>query len=84
MIPDEMNVFRRPDMSQTTQFGEVLDAADHLSSDEKEELIAILRRRLAEEGRKRVVADVQESKREFNTGTCRPASADELMREIAS
>jgi hypothetical protein len=71
-------------MSQTLQFGEVLDAADHLSTDEKEELIAILRRRLAEHGRKRVVAEVQEARQDLAAGACRPASGDELMREITS
>jgi hypothetical protein len=71
-------------MSQTLQFGEVLDAADHLSTDEKEELIAILHRRLAEQGRKRVLAEVQEARQEFTAGACRPATVDELMREITS
>jgi hypothetical protein len=71
-------------MSPTLPFGEILEAADHLSMDEKEELIEILRRRLAEQGRKRVAAEVQEARQEFTTGGCRPASVDELMREITS
>jgi hypothetical protein len=32
-------------------FGEVLEAADHLSMDEQQELIAVLARRLAQAGR---------------------------------
>ncbi len=71
-------------MSATMQFGEVLDAADHLSTDEKEELIAVLRRRLAEDGRKRVVAEAQEAQQEWAAGTCRAVTVDELMREITS
>ena len=38
-------------MAQTLPFGEVLDAADRLTVDEQETLVAILRRRLAEQGR---------------------------------
>ncbi len=70
-------------MSPALQFGQVLEAADHLSKDEKEELIAVLRRRLADERRKRV-AEVQESRQEWAAGACRPVSVDELMGEITS
>ncbi|HZZ26505.1 MAG TPA: hypothetical protein VFE46_00755 [Pirellulales bacterium] len=69
-------------MSESVHFGEVLEAADQLSVDEKEELIAILRRRLAEEGRRRVIADVEEAGKEFKAGACKAVSVDELMREI--
>lgn len=71
-------------MVQAMQFGEVLEAMDRLSPDDQEALIAILRRRLAEEGRKRVAAEISEARREFASGGCRPATADELVREIKS
>ncbi len=71
-------------MIPTLPFGEVLDAADRLSADEQEELIAVLRRRLAAQGRKRVIADVEESRKEFLAGGCRSVTVDELMREITS
>jgi hypothetical protein len=63
-------------------FGEVLEAADRLSQEEQEELIAILHRRLADAARRRLVADVQEARQEFAEGRCSPATPDELMREI--
>ena len=44
-------------MAHVLQFGEVLEAADQLSHDEQEELIGILRRRLAQASRQRLVAD---------------------------
>jgi hypothetical protein len=69
-------------MTQLTPFGEVLEAADRLSLDEQEELIAILHRRLAQAARQRLVADVQEARQEFAEGRCSPATPDELMREI--
>ena len=72
-------------MSQTMPiFADVVDAADRLTSEEKEELIAILRRRLAEEGRRRVLADIEESRREFAAGLVKPVTAEELIREIDS
>jgi len=69
-------------MTQLTPFGEVLEAADRLTLDEQEELIAILHRRLAQAARQRLVADVQEARQEFAEGRCSPATPDELMREI--
>ena len=69
-------------MTQEMPFAEVLEAADHLSADEQEELIAILHRRLALAARKRLVADIQDARREFAEGKCKPATPDEIMREI--
>ena len=69
-------------MTHAMPFGEVLDAADHLSHDEQHELIAILKRRLAQAIRQRITAEIQEARQEFAEGRCLPASPDELMREI--
>jgi hypothetical protein len=69
-------------MSEELPFGEVLEAADHLSQDEQEELIAILRRRLIETARQRLIAEVREARQEFAEGRCSVTTPDELMREI--
>jgi hypothetical protein len=71
-------------MSDSAGFAEVLEAADRLSTDERQELIEILHRRLAEEGRRRVIADVQRSRQEFEAGQCNATSVDDLMHEIQS
>jgi hypothetical protein len=71
-------------MAQTMPFGEVLEAVDQLSTDEQETLVSILHRRLAEQGRQRVAAEVREARQEFAAGACRPATVDELLREILS
>lgn len=63
-------------------FGEVLEAADHLSEEEQEELIAILHRRLAQAARQRLAGEVHEARQEFAEGRCLPATPEELMREI--
>jgi hypothetical protein len=69
-------------MTRTLAFGEVLEAADHLPPDEQEELIAILRRRLAQAARQRLAAEVKEANQEFAEGRCSPATPEEIMREI--
>ena len=71
-------------MECTLPFAEVLEAVDQLSSEEQETLVAIVQRRMAERGRKRLISDVQEAQREFAEGRCRPSSVDELMNEILS
>ena len=52
-------------MPDTSALDEVLDAAERLPLDAQEELISILRRRLAEHGRERILADIVESRKEF-------------------
>jgi hypothetical protein len=65
-----------------TSFSEILDAAGCLSADEQETLLEILRRRLAERNRERLVREVDEARREFAEGGVQPASVDEIMDEV--
>ena len=51
-----------PNMSNPSSFAEVLDAIDQLPIEDQETLIDIVRHRLADQGRKRVVADVAEAR----------------------
>lgn len=69
-------------MSHAMPFGEVLDAADHLSPDEQQELVAIIHRRLSLARRQRLAADIQEARTEFAEGRCTPKSPEEIMSEI--
>ena len=71
-------------MSQQKTFAEVLDAAEELDVDSQAELVAVLKRRLAERGRERVVATVAQARREFAAGQCEPFSASEIVREAQS
>lgn len=70
-------------MARGLPFGEVLEAADHLSQDEQEELIAILHRRLAQAARQRLSAEIQEARKEFAERRCVPMTPETLMREIS-
>lgn len=65
-------------------FGEVLDAVDQLPPKEQETLVEIVARRIAERGRKRLLADVQEARREYETGGCPQTTVDELITKIFS
>lgn len=71
-------------MENSAPFGEVLEAVGKLSPDEQETLLAIVRRRLAEQARKRVAQDVQEAREEFAQGRCEPTTVEDLMKEIRS
>ena len=71
-------------MPTTTTFDEVLDAIEHLPADQQADLIEVIRRRLAERGRKQVIDDVRDARIEHADGRTRIASVDEIMREIES
>ena len=63
-------------------FGEVLEAADQLSPEEQEELIAILHRRLAQAARHRLAAEIREARQEFAESRCSPVTPTELIHKI--
>jgi len=69
-------------MEQTKPFADALEAIEKLSLEEQETLIDIIHRRTVERGRKALAAEIQEARREFAEGRCRPASPEELMKEI--
>lgn len=71
-------------MSSPPLFYEVVDAADALSEEEQEALIDLIRRRLAERGRERLIEDVRLANEEFEAGKCRVMTVDEIMREATS
>jgi hypothetical protein len=68
-------------MSQTTEFNEVLDAAERLAPTWQAELVSVLVRRLAERGRTSLIASVAESRRDFAAGNCLPMSATEIVSQ---
>ena len=71
-------------MSQTVAFSDALDAAERLDEDDQAELVAILNRRLAERGRERVAATIEQARREFANGQSKPMTAAEIVREALS
>jgi hypothetical protein len=71
-------------MPNKTKFDDALDAVEGLPIDEQAELLEVVRRRLAERGRQRVVDDVRDARAQFKSGGARRASVDDIMREIES
>jgi hypothetical protein len=65
-------------------FDEVLEAIEHLPFDEQADLLEVVRRRLAEWGRRSVIEDIGEARTQFSNGAAKPASVDDIMREIES
>jgi hypothetical protein len=64
-----------------TTFSEIVDAAEHLSSDEQAALLELLRRRIAARNRQSIAQDVAEARAEFQSGRLRAASAADIIAE---
>lgn len=69
-------------MEEQSVFGEVLEAADRLSLEEKEALIEVLQRRLIDERREEIAQEIAAAREEFQAGQCQPTTPEELMKEI--
>ncbi|MCY4375422.1 MAG: hypothetical protein OXC31_16800 [Spirochaetaceae bacterium] len=61
---------------------DIIEAIDKLSQDEQEELVDVVRHRLAEAGRRRLAAEVAEARKDYASGHCRTVTPHELVREI--
>lgn len=69
-------------MEKIASFADVLEAADELPLDDQESLAEILRRRVIERRREQLAHEVQQARKEYQQGRCRPVTTDELMDEI--
>jgi hypothetical protein len=65
-----------------TTFTEVVECADSLSQNEREDLIPILQTRLREERRARVIEDVKAGEAEFKAGKCKAVTPAQIMRRL--
>lgn len=69
---------------KATSFADALEVVDQLSFEEQEELTRIVRLRLAERGRQRVIRDVKQAEAEYAAGKAKVATVQEIMAEILS
>ena len=69
-------------MTKPATFDQALDAVEELAPEQQADLIELVRRRLAERERERVIAQVRESQSEHARGDSKVVSVHELMREI--
>lgn len=65
-------------------FNEILEAADQLSLDEQATLIEVLQHRIVERRREALARDIQQARREFETGRIHPASPADILKNILS
>ena len=65
-------------------FGEILEAADQLTLEEKEALVDVLNHRIVAQRRRELSLDVAEANREFDAGRVQVVTPDDLMKEITS
>ena len=71
-------------MQTLGNFNAVLSSAAELSLDEQETLVHILQKRIHERRRQQLIKDVEEARAEYSRGEAKPATVEEIMREIAS
>lgn len=64
------------------RFADLIEMIDHLSLEERQSLVDVVRRRIADDQRRRVAASIRSAKRQHSRGQCKPTTPDELMREI--
>jgi hypothetical protein len=69
-------------MIRKLAFDEVLEAVDRLSVDEQVELVHLVRRRLVERERERVVADVREARADRAAGRAQLLDLDEITKDL--
>ena len=63
-------------------FHEIVDAADALPIEDQVALVKVLKQRIAQQGRARLVADVEAAEAEFEAGLAKISSPEEIMRAI--
>ncbi len=71
-------------METNSSFDQVLENIEQFSVEEQETLVEVIRRRLIDQKRKKIVQEIKEAKREFERGEAVPVTPDELMKEILS
>lgn len=76
----------RPSRKQNPcmKFADVLESAEALSLEEKENLVSVLQNRLREERRVELIRELKEADREFRSGRVRPALAHQIMKKICA
>lgn len=69
-------------MEHALRFGDVVEAADHLTFEEQEELIEIVQKRMIAKRRSELLMDIGNAEREFRQGQCGVMTADEAVEKL--
>lgn len=64
------------------RFADLVELIDRLPLDERESLVEVVKKRNAEDQRRRISASIRSARREHRARRTRPVSPEDLMREI--
>ncbi|MEA3359557.1 MAG: hypothetical protein U9R17_09175 [Thermodesulfobacteriota bacterium] len=67
---------------KTATFDEVLDIIESFPEDQRESIVEIVKRRLAEERREQLAQTIKEAQEEYARGEVKRGTVDELIREM--
>lgn len=70
------------DMERAMPFGEVVEAAGHLTTEEQEELVEIIRKRMIAKRRGELLLNIQQAEQEYRQGQCGAMTADGAVERI--
>lgn len=71
-------------MIRQLTFQEILESIAKLHPDEQDDLVNVIRRRLAAMRRQEIIAEVLQAEAELHQAGSAPRSADDVMRDITS
>ena len=66
------------------RFADLVEMIDQLPLEQRESLVEVVRKRNADDERRRIAASIRSAKRELRLGRCKPVTPEELMREISA
>lgn len=69
-------------MEHAIPFGDVVEAVDHLTLEEQEELVEIVRKRMIAQRRGEILLDIQEAEQEYRQGQCSVLTANEAVDRL--
>ncbi len=69
-------------MAQTTHFNQILEMIDHLSLDEQEDLINIVRHRQIERRREEIAVNIAQAHQEYQQGKVFRGTVDDVIAEL--
>ncbi len=75
-------VKRKTTMSQTIQFGQILEMIDHLPMDEQDDLIHIIRHRQMEKRREEIARNIDQARQDYQQGNVFRGNVDDIIAEL--
>lgn len=69
-------------MSQTIQFGQILEMIDNLPMDEQDDLINIIRHRQIEKRREEIARNIDQARQDYQQGKVFRGSVDDIIAEL--